>query len=54
MQNQTLGHRGRNGDPLYRIRRTLLRGAEKHTTTSYTRLMDGLAAGDPDQHVAHA
>jgi len=54
VQNQTLGHRGRNGDPLYRIRRTLLRGAEKHTTTSYTRLMDGLAAGDPDQHVAHA
>jgi len=35
VQNDTLGHRGRKGDPLYGIRRVLLRGAEKHTPASW-------------------
>jgi len=38
VQTDTLGHRGRRGNPLYGIRRVLLRGAERHTLTSYTRL----------------
>ena len=54
VQQQTLGHRGRSRDPLYRIRRVLLRGAENHTPTSYGRLVAGLAAGDCDHQVAQA
>ena len=47
VQNETLGHRGRAGDPLYEIRRLLLRGVERHTQRSRVRLEAGLAAGDP-------
>jgi len=54
VQNETLGHRGRTGDPLYAIRRVLLRGAEHHTVRSWDRLLTGLAAGDPDQQVGRA
>ncbi len=54
VQQDTLGHRGRKHDPLYRIRRVLLRGAENLTLTAYTRLLAGLDAGDPDGHVAAA
>lgn len=54
VQQQTLGHRGRSGDPLYGIRRVLLRGAENLTVTAYIRLLAGLDAGDPDGHVAAA
>jgi len=54
VQQQTLGHRGHKGDPLYRIRRVLLRGAENHSASSYRRLLAGLDAGDPDGEVAAA
>ncbi len=54
VQQAELGHRGRATDPLYRIRRVLLRGAEHLTATGYTRLLAGLAAGDPDSHLSHA
>ncbi len=54
VQQQTLGNRGRTGDPLYGIRRVLLRGAENQTVTSLTRLLDGLAAGDDHNQVGHA
>ncbi len=47
VQNETLGHWGRSGDPLYEIRRLLLRGIERHTECSRARLDAGLAAGDP-------
>ena len=47
VQNETLGHRGRSGDPLYEIRRLLLRGIERHTEASRARLDAGLADGDP-------
>ena len=33
VQQETLGHRGRQDDPLYRIRRLLRRGHEHHTDT---------------------
>ena len=29
VQNETLGHRGRKGDPLYRIRRLLVMASER-------------------------
>jgi len=51
VQQDTLGHRGRRGDPLYGIRRVLLRGAERHSLRSYTRLLAGLAAGDQGDQV---
>ena len=51
VQNETLGHRGRTGDPLYGIRRLLLRGTERHSATSRARLEAGLAAGDPCDEV---
>jgi transposase len=51
VQNETLGHRGRSGDPLYGIRRLLLRGIERHSATSLARLQAGLAAGDPRDEV---
>ena len=54
VQQNTLGHRGRKGDPLYGIRRVLLRGAEHLTERSYARLLTGLDAGDPNREVAAA
>ena len=53
VQQDTLGHRGRTGDPLYGIRRLLLRTWANLTERGWERLRDGLAAaGDPDGHVA--
>jgi transposase len=54
VQQDTLGHRGRKGDPLYRIRRLLLRGGGRLGQRGFDRLMAGLAAGDPDGEVADA
>ena len=54
VQQDTTGHRGRKKDPLYRIRRVLLRGAEHLTEPSYARLLAGLDAGDPGREVAAA
>ena len=53
-QQQTLGHRGRAGDPLYGIRRVLRRGHDHHSDLSWTRLLRGLDLGDPDGEVAAA
>jgi transposase len=46
-QQATLGHRGRQRDPLYRIRKLLLTAAEQLTSRGRVRLRAGLAAGDP-------
>lgn len=54
VQQDTLGHRGRAGDPLYGIRRTLQIGAEHLTTKQITRLNAKLAAGDPHHEVTVA
>lgn len=54
VQNDTLGHRGRRGDALYGIRRLLLVGAERLSERGRSRMMAGLAAGDPDGEVAAA
>ena len=52
VQQDTLGHRGRTADPLYGIRRLLLRTWAHLTERGWERLRAGLAAGDPDGHVA--
>ena len=51
VQQEQTGHRGHKNDPLYRIRRVLLRGAENLTATAYRRLLAGLDAGDHDGQV---
>lgn len=48
VQQHTLGHRGRAGDPLYRARRTLQTGADLLTDTQRARLDTVFAA---DEHV---
>ncbi len=54
VQQSLLGHRGRKDDPLYRIRRVLLRGYERLTERAWERLEAGLVAGDPDDEVLDA
>ena len=47
VQNETLGHRGRKSDPLYRIRRLLLLGKKRLDEPGREKIMGYLAAGDP-------
>ena len=47
VQNETLGHRGRKSDPLYRIRRLLTAAHERVSDGGRTRLRGLLEAGDP-------
>lgn len=54
VQNDTLGHRGRKGDPLYRIRRLLLRAAGTLDERAWARLHAGLDAGDRHGEVGAA
>jgi transposase len=54
VQQDTLGHRGRKGDPLYRIRKLLVMAAERLDDRGWQRLATGLAAGDPDGQVTAA
>jgi transposase len=49
-----LGHRGRKADPLYRIRRVLLTGAQRLSEKAWARLNEGLRLGDPDDEVLDA
>ncbi len=54
VQNDTLGHRGRRDDPLYRARRRLTMAAERLTDAGIDRLVGLLAAGDPHGEVRMA
>ena len=54
VQNEQLGHRGRKDDPLYRVRRVLLRGEERLDEKAAARLASLLELGDPDGEVAIA
>jgi transposase len=47
VQNETLGHRGRKSDPLYRIRRLLTKADERLEESGRERLLGLLRAGDP-------
>ena len=54
VQNETLGHRGRKNDSLYRIRRRLAMAAERLDEEGTERLLGLLRAGDPHGHVQAA
>lgn len=54
VQQETTGHRGRAGDPLYRIRRPLTMASERLDDETLTRLRGHLAAGDPHGEVRNA
>ena len=54
VQQDTCGHRGRTGDPLYGIRRLLLRANERLSDHARARMEAGLAAGDPRDEVLDA
>jgi len=47
VQNETLHHRGRKDDPLFRIRKLLVAGAERLDVRGSDRLLLGLRRGDP-------
>jgi transposase len=51
VQNETLGHRGRRNDPLWRARRRLTIARERLSTDQHDRLMGLLRAGDPHHEV---
>jgi len=51
VQQQTLGHRGWNGDPLYNMRKLFLLGAERVDEVGYERIWAALRDGDPDGEV---
>jgi transposase len=51
VQNQTLGHRGRKNDPLFKIRKLLLKGAERLDERGRGRVLLGLRIGDPDDEL---
>jgi transposase len=54
VQNETLHHRGRKGDSLYRIRKLLLTGSERLNQPGSDRMLLGLRIGDPDDEVLGA
>jgi len=54
VQNETLHHRGRKADPLYRIRKLLLTGDERLNEAGRDRMLLGLRVGDPNDEVAGA
>ncbi len=54
VQNETLGHRGRKPDPLYRIRKLLLTGTERLDERGNNRVLLGLRIGDPRDEVLGA
>jgi hypothetical protein len=54
VQNETLGHRGRKDDPLYRARRLLTKAHERLDENGDSKLAGLLAAGDPQGEVRMA
>ncbi|MDP9453781.1 MAG: transposase, partial [Actinomycetota bacterium] len=53
-QNETLGHRGHKGDPLYRCRKLLAMSEERLDQVGTAKLRGLLAAGDPFGEVHEA
>jgi len=54
VQHETLGHRGRSNDPLYRSRRLLTKADERLDDRGRTKLLGLLDAGDPRSEVRTA
>lgn len=53
VQNETLGHRGRSADPLYRCRKLMLMAEERVDLGGQQKLQGPLRAGDPHGEVAY-
>ena len=51
-RNDTLGHRGRRGDPLYGARKMLLTGAERLDPRGWEQMRKALDQGDPCDEAA--
>jgi len=54
VQNETLGHRGRKADPLFRIRKLLIKGEERLDDRGREKLMAARRIGDPYDEVLGA
>lgn len=54
VQQETLGHRGRKHDPLFRIRKLLVKGDERLDDRGREKLMAALRVGDPNDEVLGA
>jgi transposase len=54
VQQATLGHRGRRRDPLYRIRKLTVMGAERLDGRGLDRMLLGIRLGDPEDEVLGA
>lgn len=54
VQQETLGHRGRKGDPLFRVRRKILLGYERLGDDKFNEVLVTVQAGDPDGEVTAA
>jgi transposase len=54
VQNETMGHRGRKQDPLFRIRKLLIKGEERLDDRGREKLMAALRLGDPYDEVLGA
>jgi transposase len=54
VQNETFGHRGRKADPLFRIRKLLIKGEERLDDRGRDKLMAALRVGDPHDEVLGA
>jgi hypothetical protein len=54
VQTETEGHRGQKNDPLFKIRKLMLTGAERLDERGRQRILLGLRAGDPNDEVAGA
>ena len=54
IQYETLGHRGRKIDPLFQIRKLLLRRDERPDERGHDKMMAGLRFGDPHDEVLGA
>jgi len=54
VQHETLGHRGRSGDPLFQVRKLLLIAPEQLDDRGAARLEAALAAGDPYNEIGCA
>lgn len=52
--DETLGHRGRKDDPLYKIRKLLLTGSERLNERGRDRMLLSLRTGDPNHEVVGA
>ena len=49
--NETTGHRGRKGDPLYHARKLLLTGAERLDAAGWDKMLTALDAADPADEI---